>query len=665
MARYFNSQLVQPISNFVPENLGFYQNKLEDLQGKQDAFNLSVEGLNKQTGALVNDIPGAMAAKQQLEAKIQQLRDINYNDPRQQQAAIKEISTIRNAFSPFGELGVREEKKKKYELQESEINKDKNDFKKAYRLKELKKINLSPENAIKFDSYGRPVNTEIIVPEDFEYKDLNKTLSEHLKDVTSDMRSVNTNLTPEAAQEALMSYMNGNIEERTGEKIYNSLKQRAVADPNLMKSIEAEADYFNRDAKELFETALSGVVGGGKFRKSNLDKKYERDNMTEYKAKQSLQDEKSGQRFTTETGAVQSDGSWAKIAGLDNFFNEDGSVKSSTSGNFNIVTFDKNGKQEIVKYGSEVERRQGELEKEKQGFKIIKRDEDKQSLDKKIVEGQSALYSKTSKLGLNITRPDGTLDGEATKQNAINYFKGLSVYSNYTVPFIDNNIVTNISKDLFGSTSNIHNMEIYEQGNPNSRSQYESKEVKNTFKDSRAVGLDYTADKPGAMKIIAPIEHDSDGKPQFGDKPFVAISRNKTLQEQMAPIQELTVKSLNGARTGNKDKAAEFLTNSLSGDIVKDIYGHNVKLESLGIPVGSSKDTDGTLRISYLDNSSGSPVIQVLEKRKNVPGITIKSLDEVQQERTGKIFNKNGALSQYQKQTGGSPSIEFQDSSEK
>lgn len=337
MARFQNTQLVRPLSTFVPENLDFYQQNLDNLQKKQDVYNVSIEGLDKQTGALSNDVPGAIEAKKLIESKLQSLRSLNYNDPREQQNAIKEVSNIKNTFGPLGQLGAREEKKKAFESAQKELEKDTNDFKKAYRLNQLKQLNLSPERAIQFDSYGRPTNTDIIIPQDFEYKDKTKVFTELLKDVASDAKSVNTNLTPEKAQEALMSYMNGNIEERTGQKIYNSIKERAISDPNLMKSIEAEAEYFGKNPNDLLETALQGVVGGGKFKKSNIDKKYQQDNMAEYRAKKA--DDIKDLNITTSSQSEALPGSLVQIPKeIENLqFTESGDLKPITKAQYKDI----------------------------------------------------------------------------------------------------------------------------------------------------------------------------------------------------------------------------------------------------------------------------------------------------------------------------------------
>lgn len=277
MARYYQSTPQNFTSQFVPENLELQQGYFDNMQGKQDAYKLQIEGLNKQTNALVNDIPGAVEAKKRIEGRLGELRSLNYNDPQERNKALKGTMELRGAFDTFGELGARDDKKKRYDLAQQEIEKDKNDFKKAYRLTELKQANLAPERAIKFDDYGRPLNTEIIVPEDWEYKDKTPWMSAALKDVFSDTRSVNSGLSEDEAHKALLSYMSGNIEERTGQKIYNSVKQRALADPNLMKSIKAEGLVYGQDPNVIFETALSGLVGGGKYKNTKVETKYRTD----------------------------------------------------------------------------------------------------------------------------------------------------------------------------------------------------------------------------------------------------------------------------------------------------------------------------------------------------------------------------------------------------
>jgi len=638
MARFWESRPQEFVSQFVPENLQIQQGYFDDLQKKQDAYKLKIEGLNKQTDALVNDIPGAIESKKRLEGQISGLREVNYNDPIQREQALKGIKQFQYELSPFGELGARDKKKKEYDAFQKELDsryKD-NPMMKSYMTKKLKEENIQDaqgnprmDRAIKFEN-GNPINTEIVPPREFTYKDKNDELTKWLKDTEFDQISQNSGLSKEQGHVALYNYMNGNIQEKTGEKIYNALKARALGDPNLLESLKAEANYFYKDenkAESILEQAIQGVVAGGKFKRTNLDRKYLTDDIEAYNAKKGIDTAAEQQRFTTETGATENAGNWAKIAGLEELFNEDGTVK--TAGVMDVLTAPLAGTDEAGMSQTGLS-----LDKSK---KVTKNKEEQTK------NALTELYKKTTALGLNVKRPDGTLDGNATKENAINYFKGLSVYSNYTVPFQDKNIVENISNDMFGKTSNIHNMEIYEQGNPESKGKYESKDEKAKFKDSKAIGLDYTSTKPGAIKFIAP-------EGDYGDKPFIGISRNKTLQQQMAPVQELTVKSINGARTGEQDEAAVFLTKALSGNTVKDVYGHSIKLEQLGIPVASSRDLDGTLRVSYLDNSTGSPMIQVLEKSPGKP-VAIKSLDEVQQEKTGEIFNTQGALSQYQKQS--------------
>lgn len=362
------------------------------------------------------------------------------------------------------------------------------------------------------------------------------------------------------------------------------------------------------------------------------------------------------QKFTSESGSTQGVGGWTKAAGLDTYFNEDGSVKAG--GSKDAIIFKDGTKieeQDYPDYNSYWNARSAQIAK---GNKVEKEGSmyNTGSANKQIIEGQQALYKKTSALGINVHRPDGTVDAEATKEAAKNYFSALATYSDHAVSLKDKEIVDNISNDYFGKTSNISNMQIYEQGNPDSKGKYETTEKKAKFKDSRVVALDYSASQPGAIKFVAP-------EGEYGDKPFTAITRDITLANQMKPIQELTVKSLEGARTGQKDVTARNFMFHMEGDIVKDSKGGSQTFHMGNkIPVASSVDNDGTLYVSLLDNSSGSPVIQVLKQSKTGP-LELKSLDEVQQDKTGEIFNTGGALSQYQKQTTSQtlPTTEYQE----
>lgn len=332
MARYYSSKDQPYVSQFVPENLQLQQGFFDDLQKTQDSYKTQISGLDKYVNSLPNDTPSVLENKKQVEARLEQLRNINYNDPRQQQQAMKEVMGIRNLFSPQGILGAAEEKLKKYNSTLEEINKDKNDFKKAFRLKQFQQTNLAPEAAIKLDAYGRPVNTEVVTPPDFEYKDKNEVFSKLLDDVEADIRSVNSGLTKEKSYEALLSYMNGNIEERTGKKIYDSLKERALSDQNLVKSIEAEGSYFGKNPSELFEQALMGTVRAGAYKKSNIDVKYQDDNVARDRAKR--KDEIADANITTSSQSEALPGSLVTIPKeIQNLeFDEKGNLKPIYTG---------------------------------------------------------------------------------------------------------------------------------------------------------------------------------------------------------------------------------------------------------------------------------------------------------------------------------------------
>lgn len=356
---------------------------------------------------------------------------------------------------------------------------------------------------------------------------------------------------------------------------------------------------------------------------------------------QKVKEEADKMQFTTETGATETNKDWTKSLGLQDNYNADGSPKVSNS-SFNFVAKLTNGKEFTIKNADDYMKYEDYLNKNSNIGVYSQTPIRDTKWEEDIIKAQHALYEKANKLGLNILKPNGSVDGEATKQAVINYGNNIATFSNYTIPIQNPSIVNTLTEDMFGKISNIHNMQIYEQGDKDTKAKYEDKKAKEGFKGSKVTGLDYTADKPGALTFVAP-------EGEYGDKPFVAISRNKTLQDAMAPVQSLTIKTLNGAKTGDRDPSAAKLTQHLAGETVKDSFGHTVTIGQLGIPVGSSRDTDGSLLVSYLDNSTGTPIIQVLKKKLGKP-TEVMSLEELQQQRTGEIFNTGGPLSSYQKQ---------------
>lgn len=430
-------------------------------------------------------------------------------------------------------------------------------------------------------------------------------------------------------------------------------KKISYYNPNIDINKAAEDYLYEAGANQIFQNSQSG----SSFKYAP---KYINDKL--------VAEEDAKNRFTTEVGATETGESWTKAAGLQDLFEEDGMVKSSTPIWNSDVVVNRNGKNEIIKVRSANDERKLKDDEAAGKFHIMeyKKGNENINLQKDTEKALTELYKRSSALGLNVIRPDGTIDGEATKQKTIDYYKGLSVYSNHTIPFIDKSIVSNISSDLFGKTPNLHNIQIYEQGDKDTKAKYENLEERAKLKGSKVIGLDYTADSPGAMKFVAPLES-TEG--QYGDKPYIGVSRNQTLQDQMRPVQELTKRSIEAARSGKKDPNAVQVTNMLKGTVVRDETGNAVNLESLGIPVAyttdKKKDGSVTHRISYLDNSAGVPMIKVLEKNSN-GGTSIKSLDVIQQEKTAEIFNVGGALSQYQKQSANTtlPSQDFEEEEE-
>lgn len=306
MARYWNSRPQEFVSQFVPENLELQQGYFDNLQANQDAYKLKIDGLNKQTDALVNDIPGAIESKKRLETGLEELRNVNYNDPIQQQEALKKVKEYQYELSPFGQLGARDKKKKEYDAFQKELAtryKD-NPMMLSYMDKKLKENNLSPDRAISFDDRGNPINTEIIPPKEFKYKDLNDELSSLLKDEQFDQTAHDLGLSKEEGHAALYSFIHGNTKELKGAKIYNDLKNRVLADNNLVESIKADANYFLGDenkANSILEQALQGVSSAGSFKRVEKNKTLHEDQFELDRAKKAADEEDLKQKEAFET----------------------------------------------------------------------------------------------------------------------------------------------------------------------------------------------------------------------------------------------------------------------------------------------------------------------------------------------------------------------------
>lgn len=647
MARYYRSQLVQPISQFVPEPLELYQNKLEGMQKQQDTYTAQVAGLDKPFN-FINTQDETLAAnktKQEVQDKLNSLNDLNFNDPNSRKKAIEAIKEVRDIYGPTGQIGAYEANYTKFQ----DYNKTLDELAKkapkeggitSTQKDKLKKIALdtfkatgkvSPSGYNQFNGLSPAPFSDVTDQADKLAKDWKADSIKRGGYYDTDGRFIKKSTTE--------------IESVDPKEIYKFVLPQLMSDPMNQAYVAQKTmlDHYGTNASNedqlnaynsVFDNAAKFAAAKYGYKKQSSEEDWNESKLYLHNLKKSEAADDAAQQFTTEYGATESAGDWTKVAELDKYYNSDGSIK--TTGIMDVLTSPLAGTETSGMSQT--------------GLSIDKTQKVTKNVDKQIAEAQTELYKKTSKLGLNIVKPDGTVDGEATRLNAMKYFQGLAVFSNYTVPFINKDIVNNISSDMFGKTSNIHNTEIYKQGEPETKGQFETPESKEQFKNSRVVGLDYTATQPGAMKFVAPNEVDSDGKSKNGDTPYIAISRNKKLQDQMAPIQQLTTKSLAGARSGDTDDVAQKLTSMLSGSVVKDVFGHTVALQQLGIPVGSSRDLDGTLYVSYLDNSTGSPMIQVLKKSPNSP-LQIKSLDEIQEDKTGEIFNTGGALSQYQKQT--------------
>lgn len=181
----------------------------------------------------------------------------------------------------YGKLAAGQQAYDQFTTAEKQILEDKNPMKASYRRNQL--YNLNKGKSLEFDPQtGQWRQTEI--PIDWEWKDLQDETSKWLKDINSDSfaKEIGWGGTP---IEFTKMFREGKLDQLTKEKIKNSLYKRVAGDPNLLKSIEAEAFHFNRDPHQIIDNIVEGVASGAAYRKEDLNYQFIDDKLELHNAK--------------------------------------------------------------------------------------------------------------------------------------------------------------------------------------------------------------------------------------------------------------------------------------------------------------------------------------------------------------------------------------------
>ena len=105
MARYFRTQLVNPISQYVAEPLNLYQGKLENMQGAQDKSQAEIVAANKAFGYVPTEEEAALAmqTKSELDKQVESIKDLDINNPSDKRKILEGIKKVRSAYEPGGQ----------------------------------------------------------------------------------------------------------------------------------------------------------------------------------------------------------------------------------------------------------------------------------------------------------------------------------------------------------------------------------------------------------------------------------------------------------------------------------------------------------------------------------------------------------------------------------
>lgn len=405
------------------------------------------------------------------------------------------------------------------------------------------------------------------------------------------------------------------LSDRADMDIFDSLSNDLLLNPDASKEIRNQYKQLYPQLRErIVNLKINDISDRSQKAFATKDKEFSTDRVENDLIKQKNKQQLEQIPFTSQEGATVSSTDWKKTLGITDP-NEKISLKGYSPGTTGVGPI---GTGIGVKTGQPIN-------KEKNNY----------------LEEVKVITQKALNLGLVVQNTDpnkkGKIDYEKTKNLLEQYGKNLSSFVTSTVDLSGTKVSENLTNTFFGEKSNLHNMTFMEQGNPDSKINL-TIENKDKFRNSMVVGLDYTAESPGAVVLSV---SDPDLKAKYGDKPYVAQLRNINFQDAMRPIQSLTKNSISyakGENTKNSDMAKEA---------VKDMREEGINL-NYGIPSAFAHDPlkkSDFISFHRVDENTLEPIITVVEITKDGEILNPKPLDKIQQENAAYIFTE--VLPQY------------------
>lgn len=242
MARFFESNIIQPQSEYVEPPWKLMQQKLGQLQDKQDQYKQSIDLLGKPMEHLVNDTNMANGLKNTVNSKLDELSKMDINNVQSKDQIHNTIMDVRNIYETQGKL-MGDKLGQYQELMKGIQEQGKKDPTVAsYRGAVAEDNNMDPKKGITQDPNGNYINTQVIVPENFDYTDPATNIITKLGAIAYD--SYAGGVSPAKTQDdALTRYTRTQGDFRDIGKINNSLINSVTGDRNLINS--ARAQRFN------------------------------------------------------------------------------------------------------------------------------------------------------------------------------------------------------------------------------------------------------------------------------------------------------------------------------------------------------------------------------------------------------------------------------------
>lgn len=674
MARYFNSQIVKPISTFVPENLDFYQGKLEGMQKKQDAYRANIASLNSDILSRQEDKQLAFNDAKKLNERIGSLANYDINNPNEHSKVVKELKDINFQLGNYGVKNAYESRLKQEQgiVKNIEDNKDytgEHSWIKDYQLKSLKNKNSSEANPVNYNPNNGTFN-QIKAPDEIPVVDVDKKTKDWLDGIEKDSRYYNgaSNLKIPLVE----AFREGKVSEFGKQKVFNTLAEQANANPEVLKYYQAKSNNFGYNTDEskfinydkdgnaigfntntLLGSKLQGRLTGKVNREEDISTKTEEQSLALYKAKHKI-DNPDAISGGVEVGNPENNSlnSIIKSFGMEGLIDENGDIVSSGKGNLNKITFidPKTRKQETITYSNAKSALDGEFSMKQKGFTVLNRDENKKSFEQNL----DSFYKKAIPLAhsLGIEAKNGDY-----KTAIYNYMVGVSKNASMTAT-LNPSIQDAITENHFSNNSDISNMEIYPQGDFEGNTKATKEVTDKLAGNTKVVGVDYYSPHQTGWKIsVTPKE---DGKNAGVDKPYIAIPKDENFKNETKPVWQVSRGAYEYAKSGKIDPKYNIGTDQYYGRIpigkFAEEIGSNMTKEGSGVPVSSSFEPleNGLVKVRVVTHSTidNVPVnvtrtfvynqdCSVVEHSGNEP------LSQVQDEKTTELYKTGKSLSKY------------------